>query len=187
MYTFALYFPVAKKNVQHSHVAIPTDVIAQHITGIDGLKLGDFGCPGSEVTFTCRTSGSQAIAWRSNEYIGSGNNQLGMVMGINRIGDPLTAAEGKTVAMLTQAHVDGNGVPVLESTLRIVVTSFPNPSVTCTNGTDLGLTTFRFTVPGESLSLSLSHTHTLSPSPSLTPPPLPSFALSSSTYFFSSL
>ena len=80
-------------------------MIAQNITKIDGLFPRDLGCPGSEVTFTCRTSGSLAIAWRSNEYIGSGNNQLGMVMGINRIGDPLTAAEDQTVAMLTQAYI----------------------------------------------------------------------------------
>ena len=35
---------------------------------------------------------------------------------------------------------------MLESTLRVVASDSQNSSVTCTNGTDLGIATFTFTV-----------------------------------------
>ena len=98
------------------------------------------------VIFTCEVRGSEGIAWRSDAYIGSGNNQLGYSAQFKDVGDILSASNnGQTVANLTREYIE-NGVLVLESTLRVVASDSQNSSVTCTNGTDFGITTFTFTV-----------------------------------------
>lgn len=46
----------------------------------------DWWCPEREVNFTCVVEGAQALAWMSNEYIGSGGDQLAFSVS-HRIGD----------------------------------------------------------------------------------------------------
>ena len=122
-----------------------TTSTAQQITSTSGIKDGRFACVDSTVVFTCEVRGSEGIAWRNDAYIGSGNNQLGYIAGIQNVGDTLPASNGQTVANLTGNFIE-NGVLVLESTLRVVASDSQSSSVTCTNGTDLGITTFTFTV-----------------------------------------
>ena len=37
-------------------------------------------CPGEEVTFTCETRGSSVLAWSSDEYIGSSDTRLEIII-----------------------------------------------------------------------------------------------------------
>ena len=118
---------------------------AQQITSTSGIKDEHFACVDSMVIFTCEVRGTEVIAWRSDAYIGSGNAQLGYIAQFQDVGDILSASNGQTVANLTRNYIE-NGVLVLESTLLVVASDSQSSSVTCTNGTDLGITTFTFTV-----------------------------------------
>ena len=123
-----------------------TTSTAQQITSTSGIKDERFACVDSTVIFTCEVRGSEGIAWRSDAYIGSGNIQLGYIVGIQNVGETLSAPNNdQTVANFTKNRVE-NGVLVLESTLHVVASDSQSSSVTCTNGTDLGITTFTFTV-----------------------------------------
>ena len=78
-----------------------------------------------DVTFTCVTRGSDAIAWTSDVYIGAGGVQLGFVADLSNPGDRRTSVSNTdTVAMLTREY-DDQGIMVLESELRI--TPLPDP------------------------------------------------------------
>ena len=118
---------------------------AQQISSTSGIKDERFACVDSTVIFTCEVRGSEGIAWRSDAYIGSGNAQLGYSAQLQNVGETLLASNGQTVANLTRKSSE-NGVLVLESTLRVIVSDSQSSSVTCTNGTDLRITTFTFTV-----------------------------------------
>ena len=123
-----------------------TTSTAQQISSTSGIKDEHFACVDSTVIFTCEVRGSEGIAWRSDAYIGSGNAQLGYIVGIQNVGETLSAPNNdQTVANFTKNRVE-NGVLVLESTLHVVASDSQSSSVTCTNGTDLGITTFTFTV-----------------------------------------
>ena len=122
-----------------------TTSTAQQITSTSGIKDERFACVNSTVIFTCEVRGSEGIAWRSDAYIGSGNIQLGYIAEFQDVGETLLASDGQTVANLTRNFIE-NGVIVLESTLLVVASDSQSSSVTCTNGTDLGITTFTFTV-----------------------------------------
>ena len=122
-----------------------TTSTAQQITSTSGIKDEHFACVDSTVIFICEVRGSEGITWRSDAYIGSGNNQLGYIAQFKDVGDILSASNGQTVANLTKKYVE-NGALVLESTLHVVASDSQSSSVTCTNGTDFGITTFTFTV-----------------------------------------
>ena len=123
-----------------------TTSTAQQISSTSGIKDERFACVNSTVIFTCEVRGSEGIVWRSDAYIGSGNNELGYSAQLQKdVGETLLASDGQTVANLTRNYIE-NGVIVLESTLRVVASDSQSSSVTCTNGTDLGITTFTFTV-----------------------------------------
>ena len=85
-------------------------------------------CPGEEVTITCETRGSPVIAWRSEEYIGSG--VLIEFGNIHSVGYT-SYVNSNTVATLINNTID-NGVSVLVSQLRIIALSGSlTSSVTC--------------------------------------------------------
>ena len=120
-----------------------TTSTAQQISSTSGIKDERFACVDSTVIFTCEVCGSEGIAWRSDTYIGSGNAQLGYIAQFKDVGDILSASNGQTVVNLTRIYIE-NGV--LESTLRVIASDSQSSSVTCTNGTDFGITTFTFIV-----------------------------------------
>ena len=122
-----------------------TTSTAQQITSTSGIKDRRFACVDSTVILTCEVRGSEGIAWRSDAYIGSENVQLGYSAQFKDVGDILSASNGQTVANPSKKYVE-NGALVLESTLRVIVSDSQSSSVTCTNGTDLGITTFTFIV-----------------------------------------
>ena len=86
-------------------------------------------CPGSIVEFTCVTTGSTGLIWRSNDFIGAGSTtQLAFSDGDS---EGVTRNLLNSVATLTR-NEEVNGERVLESTLRITVSSStPSTSVTC--------------------------------------------------------
>ena len=96
------------------------------------LRSGQPAFPGQEITFYCETMGSP-IAWRSNEYIGTGGVQLEFV-GFDSEGSMLHAHDHpETIATLISA-IPQNGSFLLLSKLRIIAShSPPNASVTCQN------------------------------------------------------
>ena len=96
------------------------------------LRSGQPAYPGQEITFYCETMGSP-MAWRSNEYIGSGGVQLEFT-GFDRAGSVHQAHDNhETTATLLRA-IPQNDSFLLISKLRIVASrSPPNASVTCQN------------------------------------------------------
>ena len=118
-------------------------------TLIDGV----FACPGSEVIFTCKTRGSGAIAWRSEDYIGGGNAQLILSSDVTT-----TSSASNTTAMLTREYND-DGELVLESTLRIIASStFPTSSVTCVNVLENRVVVVNFAILGKCFCV-VCHVH----------------------------
>ena len=89
-------------------------------------------CPGETISYTCTTTGSPIIAWRSEEYIEPGGTQVEFA-GVNNIGDTDRSLHyPSTVATLTDNRAGSDGNLVLVSTLTITTVSSPQPaSVTC--------------------------------------------------------
>lgn len=102
------------------------------------------------VSFTCETRGSFAIAWTSDDYIGTGNTQLIFAAGTSVIGEiRRSGGISGTVANLTHNAIE-NGVQVLVSTLTINVTqNSPGGSVTCMHVGDGTTDTIDFEVIGK--------------------------------------
>ena len=125
----------------------PSATVAQNITSSD-LRNGSV-CPGM-VFFICETRGSFAIAWTSDEYIGSGNTQLIFAAGASVVGETRRSGGiNGTVANLTHNAVE-NGVTVLVSTLTITVAqNSPGGSVTCMHVGDGTTDTVDFEVIGK--------------------------------------
>ena len=100
-------------------------------------------CPEGMIVFTCTTTGSSTLAWRSDEYIGSGR-QLEF-LSVNHIGmNRFSTSNPETVATLTAINDDGMTV-TLTSMLHIVARSTtPSVSVSCRNA---GGETSTLTVP----------------------------------------
>jgi hypothetical protein len=113
------------------HAGCPSAIVAQKITTSD-LQNGSV-CPGV-ITFTCETRGSYAIAWSSDEYIGSGGNQLTFAAGASHVGEILRSGSiAQTMANFTY-NTDENGKLVMVSILTItIVPNSPGGSVTCTH------------------------------------------------------
>lgn len=94
------------------------------------LLDGGHGCPGQRVNFTCTTSGSLVLAWRSDEYIGPNGAEL-----------EFTSADGVNSTMTSRFNSDTvatlvrtNGNRVTESLLSVtILDTFPNASVTCSD------------------------------------------------------
>ena len=82
------------------------------------------------ITITCVTRGSQALAWRSDEYIGPGQQ---LSFNINNIpGDTDSSSNGAEATLVRL--VNSNGEIMLQSILRVsVVPNFINFTVTCRN------------------------------------------------------
>ena len=87
-------------------------------------------CLGDTIVFTCTTSGSSTLTWRSEEYIGSGSQQL-QLRSIDPIGTTQRSTSNPdTVAILTA--INTNGPTILMSTLHIKTRSTTsNVSVSC--------------------------------------------------------
>lgn len=88
-------------------------------------------CPGEVVVLTCRTRGSSALAWTSDEYIEPGGTRIEFGT-FNDIGQTKRSPiNPNTVATLTRKTSE-DGMDVLVSELRIITRSqFLNSSVTC--------------------------------------------------------
>ena len=83
---------------------------------------------GDTVNFTCRTRGSNTLAWRSQEYIGQNGEELT----ISRLGTT-SSLNSYAVATVTNTYIE-NDQRVLESNLTIIVQgNIPNASVTCSS------------------------------------------------------
>lgn len=105
--------------------------MAQEIT-TNALVNGSSICPGTRVSFTCETRGSFAIAWSSDEFIGTGNVQLLFAAGANVVGDNRRRNNAFDAEAVLDRNDDENGVQVLVSTLYItVLPNLPDGSVTC--------------------------------------------------------
>ena len=90
-------------------------------------------CPGEVVIFTCVTRQSAVITWTSDTYIG---DQIGFDFASNVNETRMGSVDRNTVATLLN-NTDEDGVPVLVSQLRIIVSTVSsNPTVTCVHGSD---------------------------------------------------
>ena len=85
---------------------------------------------GQEITFTCITRGSLIISWSSDDYIGRGL-QLEFISVDQTQSSIQSTVNSNTIATLVNVHVE-NGIVILESTLRIIVSSqFSSSSINC--------------------------------------------------------
>ena len=110
------------------------------------LLEGERACPGAQTNFTCITSGSLVMAWRSNEYVGPNGAELEFTSA-DGVGSMMTSTinpESDTVATLVRI----NGTRVIESLLSITVLDvYQTASVTCSN-VGQGVSTITFTLLG---------------------------------------
>ena len=128
---------------------ISYNIEAQNITSTT-LHDGLVACANTDVTFTCETRGSSAIAWRSEQFIGVGSTAQLIFSDVDNPGSLQMAST--TVAMLTKNQLV-NGVRLLESTLRIRVPASltTSPSVTCVHLVNNMNSTINFTIRCKSL------------------------------------
>ena len=108
------------------------------------LLEGDRACPGARVNFTCTTSGSLAMAWRSDEYIGPNGAQLEFIS-TDGVGSRMTSPiNPNTFATLIRI----NGTRVIESALTLIASdSIQTASVICSE-VGQGDSTITFTLLG---------------------------------------
>jgi hypothetical protein len=89
-------------------------------------------CPGKSVTFTCTTTGSSTLIWRSEDYIGSGRFEFVSIDDNGTVRRSTFYLE--TIAILTAINTDDPGMPILTSILRTIARSTTsNISVSCIN------------------------------------------------------
>ena len=112
------------------------------------LTDGRFACPGESVTFTCKTVGSYAIAWTSDQYIGLGGTQLAFAADFNEVGAlHRSASIPSTFAALVLYNRTAD---VLMSTLHIItLLNAPSSSVTCIHVASDQRATINFSVIGK--------------------------------------
>ena len=111
----------------------------------DSLLEGSIACPDQTVIFTCQTTGP--VAWSSDEYIGTGGNQLPFGLD-DRVGRRHTVNEN-IYAELLSIDLDNR---IITSTFRIKASS--SSSVTCTATEDnQNYSTINITIPGKSRDL----------------------------------
>ena len=90
-------------------------------------------CPNETRSFTCKTRGSDSLAWTSDEYIGKGGAQLQFYK-YSLGGTVMTSDINKNVSANLTVNRDTNGVRVLQSVLTIPISSdVPQQSITCIN------------------------------------------------------
>ena len=99
---------------------------------------GEFVCSGQEINFTCVTSGSQFIAWTSNQYIDTDGSQLEFVQ-FNTVGETKRSLmnSNTTATLIRKTNITGVEVFVLELHI-ITLPQFDTFSVSCSrdNGTE---------------------------------------------------
>ena len=102
---------------------------AQQITSTTLLE-GNVTCAGDMVVLTCETVGSDGLAWRSNDYIGTGGTEISFLA--EDISDRLRkySTDYDTYAILTDVTNEGGKVQ-LESELHLTVTVNKTFTVTC--------------------------------------------------------
>lgn len=87
--------------------------------------------PGDEIIFDCRVFG-EVMSWSSAEYIGGGGATIEFSQDIP---EGTEKSRNSTVATFVNVTVVGDGMVVIESELRIVVSaSYPSATITCRNG-----------------------------------------------------
>ena len=102
-----------------THIIINLDPTTIHL---EPTKLKR-RCPDEEITLTCTTTGSPIIAWRSEEYIGPGDNQLEFPS-VDDIGTTRNSTYyPSAVATLTGKMNNGNDSIELTSTLQITLSA----------------------------------------------------------------
>ena len=100
---------------------------------------------GEIVTFTCVVRQSNSMGWMSEEYIGTGGQQL-EISAADPINTPQTAiGDNQTVATLTSAIVD----KVIISQLRVKIKpGEQTASIQCRNSSDNTITSTTFLLAG---------------------------------------
>ena len=93
------------------------------------LMFTEFAYPENEVIFICVAKGSASVMWLSDEYIGDiEGNENNLTSGDVRI--PKRINSYTEAIILVSANIS-NGTRILASKLKINVSEYPNPSVTC--------------------------------------------------------
>ena len=111
-------------------------------------------CPDQRVTFTCEVQASSldglALAWESDDFIGSGRAQISFVASADSPGLTRSSSINQdTVAEYTALRNESDGSLHLISTLNVTVSSnLVNPSVSCVDSGTLSTTTRQFTILG---------------------------------------
>ena len=94
---------------------------------VDGIPVAYVG---ETVVFTCMVRGSNSMAWRSDEYIGTGVQRLELSAG-DAIGTNYTAvANNQTIATLVDATINEFIISRLQITIR---PDYQIASVQCLN------------------------------------------------------
>ena len=119
------------------------------------LPEGNLICPGDEIIFTCIIKGSPTLTslilgWSSSEYIGPiGLTYLQFTTDSIPGANETSMINGNVTAILTNNTVV-NGVPVLESQLRIIANKDSStPTVTCHSLSNESAASTKFYLPGK--------------------------------------
>ena len=112
--------------------------------------MGGFACPGEEVNFTCTVRGSSnltslSLSWSSAEYIGMSGFFLQFTADMSPGKNMISAINRDVVATLTK-NTNVSGVPILESTLRIVVVRAS--VINCSSGISGHTESIKFSISG---------------------------------------
>lgn len=107
------------------------------------MASGEFVAFSNEnITFTCKVSGSNALEWSSDQYIGTGGHRLEFIAADTE-GNTLNS--GETVAILDRVILD----TVIVSRLFIRIQStIPSASVRCQDGGTGAMTSITFRLAG---------------------------------------
>ena len=91
------------------------------------LEPGQSACPGENVTFNCIVNASQALSWGSDEYIGTGGEQLEFSY-LDRIGRKIPSRINPGTFAILINVTNNSGIYSLESELYLVVDVFNQDS-----------------------------------------------------------
>ena len=103
----------------NSVVYLQSACAVSQVTLSSTLGMGQSGCPGERVNFTCTVNGSRILSWSSNEYIGSGGLQLEFST-VDKNGSRLDSSVNPDTYAILESVIDANGISSLQSTLHIV-------------------------------------------------------------------
>ena len=108
---------------------------------LDQTDNRGYQCVGESLIFTCETVGSSVIIWRSDDYVGEGN-QLEFASSFNSPGNrEISRVYPETFAILT---IDSNedGTQMLASELHVTVRAGnTSPSISCVHANGSTATT----------------------------------------------